>query len=421
MKENWLHTLTRDQRHVLFGSFAAWAIDAMDLLLYVMAIVVIMKEFAIDTTTAGMLTSVMLVSSALGGTAAGVIADRWGRKPALLASIFTYCAATALCAAAASVTELAIYRTILGLGIGGAWSAAAALVNETCPSRHRGKASAVMQSGYSPGFMLASGLAMVLLPAYGWRVFFLAGTIPGVLVFFYILNYVKESPMWLESKRQSQIGRAASHRFVEIFKGEILRITVLASLFVTFIMLGYWALIGWLPTFLSTPIDQGGAGMSIVKSAGWIFAMQFGSFAGYLTFGCLADKIGRKKSFIIYLAAVAILTPVYGSLRDETMLLLLGPVIGFFGLGYFSGFGAMLSELFPTRMRGAGMGFTFNFGRAMSAFAPVIVGMLAKTYGIGPSLLVSSVFIIMGICTLLFLPETKGVDLEDASSVRQSA
>lgn len=415
MEEKWYKAINRTQRNALIGGMGGWTLDAMDMLLYIMSLTSIMKEFQIDTAVAGMLASVTLLSSALGGTAFGVIADYWGRKKALVTSIFIYTVCTGLSGIATSVTELAVYRTILGLGMGGAWATGALLVSETWPKEHRGKASGFMQSGWAIGYMLAALLAGVILPVYGWRVLFFVGVIPSIAMMAFVLISCKEPEVWLESKTNKQMctkQETSGLTFFEIFKSGMLRYTIIASIFVSFVQLAYWGLFSWLPSFLSTPAAQGGAGMSIVKTSGWVFAMQIGALIGYTSFGYLADYAGRKKAFATFLLAAAVLVPIYGSLRDATLLFIVGPLIGCFGSGYFSGFGAFLSELFPTRMRGAAVGFIYNFGRGVSALAPFIIGTLAKTYGIGTSLFITALFYALGVVMVMFLPETKGKVLE---------
>ncbi len=415
MEEKWYKVINKDQRNALIGGMGGWTLDAMDMLLYIMSLTAIMKDFRIDTAVAGLLASVTLLSSAIGGTAFGIIADYWGRKKALATSIIIYALFTGLSGIATTVTELAVYRTILGLGMGGAWATGALLVNETWPKEHRGKASGFMQSGWAVGYMLAALLAGMILPTYGWRVLFFVGVVPSVAMAVFVLTCCKESEVWLESKSDKQISTQkddSGFTFFEIFKRSMFKYTMIASVFVSFVQLAYWGLFSWLPSFLSTPAAQGGAGMDIVKTSGWVFAMQIGALIGYTSFGYLSDWAGRKRAFAVFLLAAAVLVPIYGSLRDATLLFIVGPLIGCFGSGYFSGFGAFLSELFPTRVRGAAVGFIYNFGRGVSALAPFIIGTLAKTYGIGTSLFITALFYALGVVTVMFLPETKGKALE---------
>lgn len=415
MGKKWYQVINKVQRDALIAGMGGWTLDAMDMLLYVMAITSIMKEFHIDTAVAGLLASVTLLSSAFGGVIFGIIADYGGRKKALLGAIGIYTLFTGLSGIAHSVTELVVYRTILGLGMGGAWTAGALLVSETWPKEHRGKASGMMQGGWAIGYMFAAALAGFILPLYGWRVLFFIGVIPSMLIWLFIVYNTREPELWLANKRlkREQPAQVGGFTFWQIFHRDLLWFTIIGSVFVSFVQLGYWGLFTWLPGFLSMPVAQGGAGLNIVKTAGWVFTMQVGALVGYNAFGFISDRIGRKKAFALFLLIAAVIVPIYGSMRDPFWLFVLGPVMGLFGSGYFSGFGAFLAELFPTRVRGTAQGFVYNSGRGVSALAPFIIGTLAKTYGIGTSLFVTSLFFVLGVATVAFLPETRGKVLDD--------
>lgn len=419
MEEKWYRVINRVQRNALIGGMGGWTLDAMDMLLYVMALTSIMKEFRIDTAIAGLLASVTLLSSAVGGVLFGMFADYWGRKKALIGAVSMYTLFTGLSGIAHSVSELIIYRTILGFGMGGAWTAGALLVSETWPKEHRGKASGMMQGGWALGYMLAALFAGFILPHYGWRVLFFVGIIPSLMMLLFIITATQEPELWVNSKTARQAAarektrEARGFTLFQIFHRDLIYFTVVGSLFSSLVMLGYWGLFTWLPGFLSMPVEKGGAGLDIVKTSGWIFTMQIGALLGYNSFGFICDQIGRKKTFALFLLAAAVIVPIYGGVRSPSLLFILGPLVGFFGSGYFSGFGAFLAELFPTRVRGTAQGFVYNFGRGVSAFAPFIIGTLAKTYGIGTSLFITSLFFALGVGTVMFLPETKGKVLDD--------
>ena len=414
MEEKWYKVIDKTQRNALIGGFGSWSIDAMDMMLYIMALGAIMKEFAIDTAVAGMLASATLFSSAVGGMIFGVIADYIGRKKTLVIAIVLYTLFTGLSGIATSVKELILYRALLGLGMGGAWATAALLVTETWPKEHRGKASSFMQGGFAVGYMIAAILAGLILPLYGWRILFFVGVIPSLIMLVFVISCCQETPLWLEGKtKEAKIcNEDKGFNFIKIFQGDLLKYTIVSSLFVSLIQLGYWGLFTWLPAFLSTPASQGGAGMNIVKTSGWVLAMQVGALIGYVLFGYLSYYAGRKKAFAMFLLIAAVVVPIYGNMRDETWLLIMGPLIGRFGTGFYGGFGAFLSELFPTSVRGTALGFVYNFGRGVSALAPAIIGTLAKTYGIGSSLLLTALFYSLGVLAVIGLPETKGKSLK---------
>jgi MFS family permease len=287
------------------------------------------------------------------------------------------------------------------------------LVSETWPAEHRGKAIGIMQSGWALGYILAAIVSAIVLPTFGWRALFLAGVLPALLTI-WIRRRVPEPAIWKTGQAESlSLSSFLKEKLNEIFKPALLRRTLIATLVTSFVLFAYWGLFTWLPGFLSKPMTQGGAGMSIVKTSGWIIPMQIGAFFGYLSFGFIADRFGRKPAFIFYLITAAILVPIYGQMaRNDTVLMILGPFIGFFGSGYFSLFGAMLAELFPTKVRATGQGFAYNAGRAFSALAPFIIGGLADIYGIGSALALTSAFFLIGACMILLLPETRGTVLE---------
>ena len=388
-------------------------LDAMDVLLYTFALTTIQKEFQFDSATAGLLASVTLLASAIGGILFGIIADYIGRTKALIATILIYSFCSAGTATAQNLLQLILWRSLLGLGMGGEWSSGSVLVSETWPAEHRGKAIGIMQSGWALGYILAALVSAFVLPRFGWRALFLVGVLPALLTI-WIRRRVPEPAVW----NVTQTARLSPSFFIKeklsaIFQPALLRRTLIATLLTSFVLFAYWGLFTWLPGFLSKPLLQGGAGMSIVKTSGWIIPMQIGAFLGYLSFGFIADRFGRKPTFIFYLLAAAILVPIYGQMaRSDSVLLLLGPLIGFFGSGYFSLFGAMLAELFPTSIRATGQGFAYNAGRAFSALAPFTIGQLADLYGIGSALALTSAFFLIGAMMILLLPETRGVTLE---------
>ncbi|MGH9763509.1 MAG: MFS transporter, partial [Blastocatellia bacterium] len=275
-------------------------------------------------------------------------------------------------------------------------------------AEHRGKAIGIMQSGWAIGYIVAALVASVVLPRFGWRWLFVVGVLPALLVV-WIRRGVHEPGIWRKGERP---GLAGNNPLVIIFRRDLIGKTLLATLMSAAVMFGYWGLFSWLPAFLAMPIERGGAGMSIVKSVGWIVPTQIGAFFGYLSFGFVSDRLGRRPSFMIYLALAAIVAPAYGNLAGSpAALMALGPLLGFFGHGYFSVFGAMLAEIFPTLARGTGQGFTYNGGRALSALAPLTIGALATRHGIGPALALTSAFFVAGALLVLLMPETRGKQL----------
>ena len=298
---------------------------------------------------------------------------------------------------------------MLGFGMGGEWACGAVLVTETWPAAHRGKAISIMQSGWALGYMLAALVAGLVLPTLGWRWLFVVGAAPALLVAF-IRRGVGESEVWLANSANPP----KQNSLIRILRPPLLNRAITPTLLVALLMFAYWGVFGWLPAFLSSPVNEGGAGLNIIKSTAWIITMQFGAFLGFLTFGFFADRFGRRRTFIIYLICAAVLTPVYGSMaRSEGMLMALGPFLGFFGSGYMSLFGVMLSELFPTTVRVTAQAFCFSMGRALGAFAPYVIGTIAAKQGIGHALALNSAFFIAAAILVFRIPETQGKSLEN--------
>ena len=412
---SWRHEITPPQWKALAAAWLGWMLDGMDIMLYAFALSSIREEFGLDGAQAGALASVTLVASAFGGVLFGFLADRIGRARALVFSILTYSVFTAAMATSRSVAHLVLWRTLVGLGLGGEWSAGSVLVSETWPARHRGKAIGFMQSGWAIGYILAALAAALVLPRYGWRLLFVLGILPALWTL-WIRRHVPEPEIWKLQRRGAQSAaalRTAPISVREILRPPLLGRTLVATLIGSSVLFAYWGLFTWIPTFLAAPIERGGAGLGLVRSTGWIVPMQIGAFCGYTLFGFGADRFGRRPMFIGFLVGAAVLVPIYCLLgRSEVVLMLLGPLVGFFGHGYFSVFGSMLAELFPTRIRATAQGLAYNSGRAVSALAPYSIGALADASGLGPALATTSAFFLLGAGLVLLLPETRGMDLD---------
>jgi MFS family permease len=400
---DWPREITGAERKSLIAGGLGWMLDAMDVMLYSLVIAYLIREFSMDTRTAGFLNSLTLVASAIGGLLFGVVADRVGRTRSLMASILLYSLASAACAFSHSIAQLAVFRFVLGLGMGGEWTAAAALIAETWRPEHRGKALGLMQSAYAIGEAIAALVVRLVLPNFGWRAVFLVGVLPALLVF-WIQSSVPEPPLWSE-RHLVAAPRPPLHR---LLSGKVLRTGLLATSMNTCALFGYWGLFTWIPAYLSLPPAQGGRGLSLVKTTTFFLVLCGGKFLGYLSFGFLADAFGRRKPYFAYLITAAALVPIYGMTSRPALLLLLGPLVAFFGTGFFSGYAAIASEIFPGEIRAAAMGVSYNIGRGVSAVAPFIVGALAVRHGIGPAFLLQAGAFFLAALLSLMLPETRG-------------
>lgn len=397
-------SVDRKAWHALFAAQLGWMLDAMDFLLFTNALIPIQKEFGLTRAEIAIPISVALIASAIGGIAFGRLADRIGRVRALTFSILLYSGATAGMATAQNLWHLVAWRTLVGLGMGGEWSCGSVLVAETWPAKHRGKAMGFMQSGWAIGALLAAGLSMLVLERFGWRVLFLAGAAPAVLAFV-VRRTVEEPPLWQER-------RGEPSRWGEIFAPEFIRRTSLATLLAASVLVAFWGVTSWLPSFLATPVAEGGAGLTLTKGLGWLMILQVGAFFGYVSFGWIADKLGRRPAFTLFMICAAIVVPLFAFYaRTPATLLPLGLLLGYFAHGYFSLFGAMLAELFPTRIRASAQGFCYNAGRLASAAAPYAIGAAATKHGLGFSIAADAVFFALGAILIWLLPETKGTEL----------
>jgi MFS family permease len=401
---------TPEARRALLAASLGWMLDAFDVMLYSLVLAELVRAFGITLTTAGYLGSLTLVASAVGGIGFGVVADRLGRTRALSLSILLYSVFTAACGLATSVTMLAVFRVLLGLGMGGEWASGAALVSETWPARHRGKALGLMQSCWAIGYGLAAVVTALVMPAFGWRAVFFVGVLPALLTW-WIRWRVAEPEAWLAAQRS--VSRAGDRAGAwSALLGERLGLTVVLTLMNAATMFAWWGFNLWIPAYLSLPLERGGMGLSTATMANFVVVMQIGMWLGYVTFGFVSDALGRKPTYVVYLLAASALMWAYAVTRDATTLLLLGPFVAFFGTGYFSGFGAITAELYPTSIRATAQGFTYNIGRIASALAPFVVGSLATTRGFDVALSVAAAAFLVAAALWIWIPETRGRTLE---------
>lgn len=378
-------------------------LDAADVFLYVFALNRIRAEFGLTNGQAGLVATITLLAAAAGGIAGGALTDRLGRTRMLVYTIVVYSVGSAGTALSSGLPSLVFWRTIVGLGLGGEWAAGAVLVSETWPAKHRAKAIGWMQSGWAIGYLLAAAASALILPRFGWRWLFVVGFLPAVVAVL-IRRGVREPEVWRQ--------RSVISPYRHIFRPPLARTTLRATALTTSVLFAYWGLFTWLPGFLSAPVSAGGAGLTILQGSTWMIPTQIGAFFGYISFGWLADRIGRRPAFALYVVVAAMLTPLYGAARSENLIFVLGPFMGFFGTGYFSLFGVMLAELYPTAVRASGQGFTYSTGRGLGALAPYVVGTLADRYGLGASLAINSAFFLIGAILIWSFPETGGVELE---------
>ena len=404
---NWYGEMAPREKSAFWACTGGWILDAMDVQIYSFAIPAIIAAFHLSNTDAGLIGTSTLLASAFGGWFAGAISDRFGRVRTLQITIAWFAIFTFLTGFAQNYTQLLACRALMGFGFGGEWAAAAVLIGEFIRPQHRGKAVGAMQSGWAVGWGVAALLATAFFTMFGqetaWRALFWVGIAPAILVFF-IRRMVDEPKVFDETqKKLDAAGKAAN--FLEIFSPPVIRTTILTCLLSIGAQGGYYAITTWLPTFLRTERK-----LTVLGTGGYLAVIIVGSFIGYLVSAWLNDRIGRRANFILYALCSIVTVVIYTQLPvNDTMMLWLGFPLGFFASGIFSGMGPFLTELFPTRMRGSGQGFAYNFGRGIAALNPMFVGMLSAKLPLGQSI---GVFALIAygllIIAALLLPETKG-------------
>src|SRR5882762_3951311 len=419
-----LRQATPGQRRTLLAAALGWMLDAFDAMLYALVLAHIMRDFGMSKATAGLLYTLTLVASGIGGVLFGFLADRIGRKRALMLSILTYSICSFASGLSTTVLMLAVFRFILGLGMGGEWNTGATLVAETWPDELRAKAISVVQSSWAIGFALAALVSGIVLRYASWRYVFFVGILPA-LITLWIQNRVPESEMWKEHRRlrlidegqklglQGTQGSQGNASFLAIFRAPYLKSTVALLLLNFFGMFGWWGLFTWLPPYLSLPVEQGGRGFGVMGTTTLLVVLNlFGMFPGYLSFGWVADHLGRRKTFLLYTLAADLLVPLYAAARSPGALLVLGTAAAFFGTGIFSGSGIIGSEIFPTSVRARALGFTYNGARSMSSVAPLVIGRVGQTKGLSWAFYLCAVGYLLAAVMTTQLPETKGRPLE---------
>ena len=373
--------VTSAQKRTLIAAALGWGLDGFDVLLYSNVQIHVMTALGIHSKAiAGLPNAFMLLASGIGGILFGFIADRIGRTKALMLSILTYSLCSLGSGFSTSIVMLIAFRFVLGLGMGGEWNTGATLVAETWPTHLRARAIAIVQSAWAWGLAAAAVVAWVVLDKLhqNWRFVFFVGVLPA-LVTLWIRRSVPESEMWQQHKDQA----TAKAPFSEVFSPALRKNTIFLLLLNIFGLFAWWGLFSWMPPYLTLPIEKGGRGLSMMNTTTLLVTLNLvGMFPGYLFYGWVADKLGRKRSLILYTLCAAGLIPLYAAARTPWIILVLGAFVGFFGTGFFAGSGIIGSELFPTRVRARALGFTYNGARALSCVAPYTIGWVGDKKGL---------------------------------------
>jgi len=400
---DWWRQSTPEARRALAAACFGWMLDSFDVMLYALVLASLIVDLGITKQMAGILGSITLLSAAVGGLAFGAIADRYGRVRALIGSVLIYAVFTAACGFAQNIVQLAIFRILLGIGMGGEWASGAALVSETWPDKHRGKALGIMQSSWAIGYALAALVAGIILPWKGWRAVFFVGILPAFFTLA-VRRRVQEPELW---KRRTTRTGGFTHGFRRIFERDLRPITIAITLMNSCTLFAWWGFNLWVPAYLSLPHDRGGVGLTAHAMSVTVIAMQAGMWLGYISFGFLSDLFGRKRCYVLYLVLAALLMFLYARVHTPWMLIALGPLVAFFGTGYYTGFATVTAEIYETPIRATAQGFAYNVGRVASAAAPFAVGSVAQQHGFGIAFAIAGIAFVLAAFCWFWIPETK--------------
>ncbi|HLX94947.1 MAG TPA: MFS transporter [Verrucomicrobiae bacterium] len=423
--DSWRHGVTPYQWLVLLVAWLGWVFDSMDSTIYALVLQPALHDLLpspgggpvtsdVIGWYGGIIFSIFLIGWAIGGVLFGVLADYFGRTKTLVFTILIYAVFTGLAALSQTWWELALFRFLTALGIGGEWAAGAALVAEVWPENKRAKAAGILQSAWAGGFLLAAIISLFLRD-FGWRPLFVVGVVPA-LVALLVRLWVREPERWVKARaEEQQSGNARPRKLAELFAPGLARSTLVGSGLAFVAVFGLWGATNWTPTLIRALPDLQGLGASELTSRVSYATMllNVGALAGYLSFGPLADRVGRRRVFALMCLGSLVMLPVtFLTPRTYTEVLLLLPLLGFFNNGIFSGFAIYLPELYPTRIRATGAGFCFNIGRLLASVGPFVTGYLVTTLGsFGLAVCVVAVIYLFGLLILPFAPETKGQPL----------
>ena len=405
---DWYRELGTSERRTFWACFAGWALDAFDVQIYSFVVPALIALWGITNAQAGLLATSALVISALGGWVAGMLADRIGRAKLLMIMVGWFAFFTFLSGFTNSFEQLLVVRGFQGFGFGGEWAAGSVLIGEVIRAKHRGKAVGTVQSAWAWGWAAAAILATIIFQVLpqeiAWRAMFFAGILPALLIF-YIRTRVPEPAIFKQAAAAPATKRRGT---LEIFGADLLWTTILGAILTTGAQGGYYAITTFLPTFLRTQRH-----LTIMGTGGYLAVIIIGSWLGYIVSAYLNDAIGRRKNFFIFAIGSLLIVVAYTQANiSDSMMLVLGFPLGFFASGIFSGMGPVLTELFPTTVRGAGQGFCYNFGRGIGAFFPTLVGMLSATVPLGTAIgIFAAIAYGIVIVAAVMLPETRGREL----------
>jgi MFS family permease len=382
-------------------AFAAWIFDFYDLILYSFLLVPVARELHLTPEQSSLALGTSLLMTALGGVIFGFLGDRFGRKPMIATTVAIYGVGSALCGFSHTLAQLIVFRSITGLGMGGGWAPGQSLVAESVPAERRARYAAYVQTGAPLGVLLAAAAGGYLAPAVGWRLTFMISAIPAVFVVAAVLKWMPESDVW--QRTRTSLTRGVDLRAILVHK----RIFVLLFVVVLLNSEAYWFTYTWMPGYLELKrgLTAAGAGRMMMK-------MQIGGVLGYLTFGRVADRFGRRPAFCAYglLMAAGTIPPtvLWNSALAVPGLISAAMFTAGFGTGIWAGVAPMIAELLPTRIRNTSLGLLLNVTRGFQFFTPIMIAALGARFGFGATLSLGALFSTLGALMVWILPETRG-------------
>ncbi|OJY01164.1 MAG: MFS transporter [Rhizobiales bacterium 62-17] len=381
--------------------------DGFDLLILGFMLRAISADLQLSQAQAASLVTATLVGAVVGGLVFGMLSDRIGRVRVLTWTIVLFAVFTGLCALAQGYWDLLIYRTIAGLGLGGEFGIGMALVAEAWPASKRARASSYVGLGWQLGVLAAALVSPLLLPHIGWRGMFAVGIFPALVAYF--IRYSLHEPEIFVAKVKEKSQSAKQSALGLLVKDwETTKLSIGMVILCSVQNFGYYGVMIWLPNYLASRF-----GFALTQSAMWTAVTIAGMALGIFAFGHIADRIGRRPAFFAYMLGAAIMVVVYSRLTDPTQLLIVGAIMGFFVNGMLGGYGALISELFPTAARATAQNVLFNIGRGVGGFGPVVIGAIAGLYNFETAIALLAVLYVIDILAMWFLiPERRGAELE---------
>ncbi|CAJ0898158.1 Putative niacin/nicotinamide transporter NaiP [Ralstonia mannitolilytica] len=388
----------------LAGSAIGYAMDGFDLLILGFMLPAISAALALSPSQSGALVTWTLVGAVAGGIVFGALSDVYGRVRVLTWTIVLFAVFTGLCAFAQGFSDLLVYRTIAGIGLGGEFGIGMALAAEAWPAHKRARVSSYVALGWQAGVLLAALLTPLLLPLIGWRGMFLLGMAPA-LVAWRVRKTLHEPEVFV--RRVDTAGRKRNAFRLLVADARTTRTSVGIVVLCAVQNFGYYGIMIWMPTYLGKTL-----GFSLTKSALWTSVTIVGMMVGIFAFGHLADRIGRKPTFLIFQAGAVAMVLTYARLNDPVAMLWAGAVMGLFVNGMIGGYGALISEAYPTAARATAQNVLFNIGRAIGGFGPIAIGSLASAYSFQVAIaLLAGIYVLDMLATFFLIPELKGAEL----------